>query len=73
MQKKENDITLDRDWCREQVDRFSSWEKLRRYVLHEEEVPMTNADLCDTIGVSYTYINRLTRSVKKRLQPTNDK
>ena len=45
------DITTDRNWCREQSDRLASWEILRRHVLHESGVQMTNADLCDTIGV----------------------
>jgi hypothetical protein len=63
------DITLNRDWCREQADRLSSWEILRRYVLHMTEVPMTNAELCDTIGVSSTYTIRLLNSIQKRINP----
>ena len=72
MCEKENDITLDRNWCREQVDRLAAWEMLRRYVLHETRVPMTNAELCDTIGVSSTYTIRLLKSVHKRLENNND-
>ena len=30
--EKEDDITLNREWCKEQVDRFCAWEILRRYV-----------------------------------------
>jgi hypothetical protein len=62
-----NPDTLDREWCREQVDRFASWEIFRRTVLHETRVPMTNAELCDTIGVSSTYTVRLLKSIQKRL------
>ena len=63
------DITLDRNWCREQADRLASWEILRRYVLHLTELPMTNAELCDTIGVSSTYTIRLLKSIQKRINP----
>ena len=66
-------ITLDRDWCREQSDRLASWEILRRYVLHESGVSMTNGDLCDTIGVSSTYTIRLLKSIQKRLAEQNAK
>jgi hypothetical protein len=72
MSEKEDDITLNREWCKEQVDRLSSWEILRRYVMHETSVQMTNAELCDTIGVSSTYTIRLLKSVHKRLIPKND-
>ena len=64
-------ITLDRDWCREQSDRLASWEILRRYVLHESGVSMTNDDLCDTIGVSSTYTVRLLKSIQKRIAEKN--
>ena len=70
--EKECDITLDREWCKEQVDRLCAWEILRRYVLHETSVAMTNEELCDTIGVSSTYTIRLLKSVHKRLIPKND-
>ena len=39
--EKECDITLNREWCKEQVDRLCAWEILRRYVLHETSVAMT--------------------------------
>ena len=70
--EKECDITLNREWCKEQVDRLCAWEILRRYVLHETSVAMTNEELCDTIGVSSTYTIRLLKSVHKRLEPKND-
>ena len=70
--EKEDDITLNREWCKEQVDRLCAWEILRRYVLHETSVPMTNEELCDTIGVSSTYTIRLLKSVHKRLENNND-
>jgi hypothetical protein len=60
---------MDRTWCREQADRLASWEVLRRYVLHLTELPMTNAELCDTIGVSSTYTIRLLKSIQKRINP----
>lgn len=72
MSEKEDDITLNREWCKEQVDRLSSWEILRRYVLHETSVSMTNAELYDTIGVSSTYTIRLLKSVQERLKTKND-
>ena len=70
--EKEDDITLNREWCKEQVERFCAGEILRRYVLHETSVPMTNEELCDTIGVSSTHIIRLLKSVQKRLISNND-
>ena len=70
--EKEDDITLNREWCKEQVDRFCAWEILRSYVLHETSVPMTNEELCDTIGVSSTHVIRLLKSVQKRLISNND-
>jgi len=63
------DITLDRKWCREQTDRLASWEILRRYVLHQTGVPMTNEELCDTIGVSSAYTIRLLKSIQQRINP----
>ena len=63
------DMTLDRNWCREQADRLAAWEVLRRYVLHLTELPMTNAELCDTIGVSSTYTIRLLKTIQKRINP----
>ena len=54
------------------MDRFAAWEMLRRYILHETRVAMTNAELCDTIGVSSTYTIRLLKSVNKRLKSQND-
>jgi hypothetical protein len=65
--------TLNREWCREQSDRFAAWEIFRRYVLHETRVPMTNGELCDTIGVSSTYTIRLLKSIQKRLEEENAK
>jgi hypothetical protein len=59
-------LTLDRNWCREQSDRFASWEILRRTVLHETSVPMNNGELCDIIGVSSSYTIRLLKSLQKR-------
>ena len=70
--EKEDDITLNREWCKEQVDRLCAWEILRRYVLHETSVAMTNEELCDTIGVSSTHVIRLLKSVQKRLISNND-
>ena len=72
MCEREDDITLNREWCKEQVDRLCSWEILRRYVLHETSVTMTNEELCDTIGVSSTHVIRLLKSVQKRLISNND-
>jgi hypothetical protein len=66
------DITTDRNWCREQSDRLASWEILRRHVLHQSRIPMTNDDLCDTIGVSSTYTIRLLKSIRKRLTLQDD-
>ena len=61
------ELTMDRNWCREQSDRLASWEILRRTVLHETSVPMTNGQLCDTMGISSSYTIRLLKSIQKRL------
>ena len=65
------ELTLDRNWCREQSDRFASWEIFKRTVLHETTIPMTNGELCDTIGVSSSYTIRLLKSIQKRLDSNN--
>ena len=57
MSSKE-DMTLDRNWCREQADRLAAWEVLRRYVLHLTELPMTNAE-----PVSYTHLTLPTKRI----------
>ena len=69
--QSQKDITLDRSWCREQTDRFISWEILRRFILHETGVPMTNEELCDTIGVSSSHTIRLLHSIQNRLNSEN--
>jgi hypothetical protein len=65
------ELTLDRNWCREQSDRLASWEIFKRTVLHETTIPMTNGELCDTIGVSSSYTIRLLKSIQKRLDSNN--
>jgi len=70
--KEERDITTDRKWCNEQSERLASWEILRRHVLHQSRIPMTNDDLCDTIGVSDNYTIRLLKSIRKRLTLPDD-
>ena len=65
------ELTLDRDWCRKQSDRFAAWEMFRRTILHETSVPMTNGQLCDTIGISSSYTIRLLKSLQKRLHAEN--
>ncbi len=71
-QEEDRDITTDRKWCNEQAERLASWEILRRHVLHQSRIPMTNDDLCDTIGVSSTYTIRLLKSIRKRLTLQDD-
>ena len=64
-------LTLDRNWCKEQTNRFAAWEILRRTVMHETTLPMTNGELCDIIGVSSSYPIRLLKSIQKRLDTDN--
>ena len=47
----EDDITLDPEWIKEQVNRLAGWEYLNRYVRHQLETPMRPQELCDKIGV----------------------
>jgi len=59
--------TLDRAWCKENTDRLMAWEMLKRTVLHETSISMTNEELCDTIGVSSSHTIRVLNSIKDRL------
>jgi hypothetical protein len=61
------DCTTNRSWCREHSDRLLAWEMLRRTVMHETRVPMTNEELCDTIGVSSSHTIRLLNNIQDRL------
>jgi hypothetical protein len=62
-----NHVTMNRKWCREQTNRLASWEILRRHVLHQTRLPMTNEEICDTIGVSSSYTIRLLKGIQKRI------
>ena len=66
---KEDQITLDRKWRKQNADRLIAWELFRRYILHSTSVPMTNEELCDTIGVSNSYTIRLLNTIRERLNP----
>lgn len=61
------DVTSNRKWCREHSDRLLAWEMLKRTVLHETSISMTNEELCDTIGVSSSHTIRLLNSIQERL------
>jgi len=63
----DSEVTTNRKWCREQSDRFLAWEMLKRTVLHETSIAMTNEELCDTIGVSSSHTIRLLNSIQERL------
>lgn len=67
-----SDITLSRDWCKEQTDRLIAWEMLCRYLKGDHLVPMKSLNLCDKIGVSKTYVTTLLKSVREKLNPEND-
>ena len=62
-----DDITLDPEWIKEQVNRLAGWEYLNRCVTHELGIPMAPQELCDKIGVYKGYIHGISKSVKKQL------
>jgi hypothetical protein len=67
MNPPEDDITLDPEWIKEQVDRLAGWEYLNRYVKHQLKTPMRPQELCDKIGVYKGYIHDITKSAKKKI------
>ena len=68
----DKDITLSKDWCREQTERFISWELFCRYIKCENQLPMKSLNLCDRIGVSKTYVTTLIKGVREKLNPEHD-
>ena len=66
------DITLRKDWCRQQTDRLIAWEMLSRYLKGESGVPVKSLNLCDRIGVSKTYVTTLIKGVREKLNPEQD-
>ena len=66
------DVTLSREWCKEQTDRLIAWELLCRYLRGEHIVEMKSLNLCDRIGVSKTYVTTLMNNVREKLNPQDD-
>lgn len=68
----DKDITLSREWCKEQTDRLISWELLCRHLKGESGIPVRSLNLCDRIGVSKTYVTTLIKSVREKLNPDDN-
>jgi len=68
----DKDITLSKDWCKEQTDRFIAWELFCRHIKGESQLPMKSLNLCDRIGVSKTYVTTLIKGVREKLNPEHD-
>jgi hypothetical protein len=62
------DITLNRGWIFEQVDRLIAWEIFCRGVTHKSGLPILPYDLCDMISApSMEYISHILRSAKNKV------
>lgn len=60
------DITKNKVWIQEQIDRFVAWEIFIRMARGEEMLPMAPLDLCDRIGVNKEYVYDLIQQIKQR-------
>lgn len=61
------DITTDKAWIDEQIDRLLGWEFLRRELMCDV-TPIGTAELCDNIGVNKGYVHAVLKSVKPKFQ-----
>ena len=62
-----NDITLDRKWVGEQIDRFIAWEIFCSIADYKNRYPLKNKDLCDRIGVNQQFCHHILYNVKNKL------
>jgi hypothetical protein len=63
-----DDITLNRGWIFEQVDRLIAWEIFCRGVTHKSGLPILPYDLCDMISApSREYISHIIQSAKNKV------
>ncbi len=60
------DITNNKIWIQEQIDRFVAWEIFIRIAKGKEMLPMAPLDLCDRIGVNKEYVYDLIQQIKQR-------
>jgi hypothetical protein len=62
-----SDITTDKEWVNQQIDRLLAWELLRRELTCDVS-PVETASLCDSIGVNKGYVHTVLQSVKPKFQ-----
>ena len=62
-----SDITTDKEWINQQIDRLLAWELLRRELTCDVS-PVETSELCDSIGVNKGYVHTVIQSVKPKFQ-----
>lgn len=62
-----DDITTNRRWLCEQIDRLLAWEILCRTANNEEIYSIRSSDLCDKIGVSPQYFHHVFYRIKNKV------
>ena len=54
-----DDITMNRQWICEQIDRLLAWEILCRVASHDELYSIKSSELCDKIGAGLLIFQKL--------------
>lgn len=61
----EDDITLNKEWIQEQIERLLAWEIMTRALtLNTEEIPAEK--LCDMIGMPKNYVFEVIKKASKK-------
>ena len=61
------DITMNRRWICEQIDRLLAWEILCKIAKHDELYSVKSSDLCDKIGANEQYFYHVFHNIKGKL------
>lgn len=61
------DITMNRQWICEQIDRLLAWEILCTVANHDELYSVKSSDLCDKIGANEQYFYHVFHNIKSKL------
>lgn len=62
-----NDITTDKAWIGEQIDRLLGWELLKRE-LTCDVTPISTVELCDNIGVNKGFVHTILKQVRPKFE-----
>ena len=62
-----DDITMNRQWICEQIDRLLAWEILCKVATHDELYSIKSSELCDKIGANEQYFYHFFHNIKGKL------